>query len=218
MNKDERKRIRNRNSLPDYASPLMSRVSLGALTEAGQFHPPPFSILFNMSKTKARSAVAEKIIARAHAAGQEPLRYSLVTIDNGSGEKRYQLRSNQQDAHLIAPAGQYSYVILADHAGGYELRIGKMHHYYLADKSIEVYAAGEILFAACDEGTDYADILLINPYSGGYHTDEIDQLIRCIKDLSIVDVLEQVGLPAAKFKPASVQSTMTDVPKRRLSI
>lgn len=209
---------KKRNSLQDYASPLLNRTSLSAIQENAQFHHPRFSILFNMTKTKALSNIAEKIVARAHAAGQEPLRYSLVTHLNAHGEKRYQLRSNQQDDRVVAPQGKYSYVILANILDGYELRIGKMHHYYLADKSFEVYAAGEIQFAACDEGTDYADIQLINPHSGGYHTDEMEQLIRSIKDLSIVDVLETVGLPADKFQPVSAQPAITEKSKRRLSI
>ncbi len=129
------KEEKKRNSLQDFASPLMNRVSLNTLPENAQFQHPRFSILFNMTKTKARSEVAEKIVARAHAAGEDPLRYSLVTLINAHGEKRYQLRSNKPTADLVAPKDKYSYVILANDAGGYELRIGKMHHYYLADKS-----------------------------------------------------------------------------------
>lgn len=210
----ERKRS---TSLHEYASPLMNRTSLSEVQENAQLNHPRFSILFNMTKTKALSNVAERIVARAHAAGHDPLRYSLAILFNEKGEKRYQLRSNQDNA-LVTPQGKYSYVILADDAGSYELRIGNMHHYYLADKSLEVYAAGEIQFSACEEGADYADILFINPHSGGYHTDEIEQLIRSMKDLSIVNILEAVGLPADKFQPVNVQSATAESPKRRFSI
>ncbi|HRE32709.1 MAG TPA: hypothetical protein PLD88_12095, partial [Candidatus Berkiella sp.] len=157
-------------------------------------------------KTMTQAGVGEKVFARFQAVGQEVPFYRLYTVLNEQDEKRYQLRSSK-DGRLIAPQKKYSYVILPDNTGGYELRIGTMHHHYLANKKIEVHAAGEIIFDECDVGTNYANIHLINSSSGGYHTDDEGELVHSLKNLSIQDVLSKVGLPEEKFQPYTKPAT-----------
>lgn len=194
------------NSLFD-ASPLLHRASLTTLQEDEiQKGTIVFSILFNMFKTKARSEVAEKIFARNKLLGKSAPFYRLLSIANEQGKIKYQLQSNH-DSRSIIPSGKFPYVVLL-HAGVYELRIGLMHHYYLANKSFEVVAAGEILF---HEG----DILMVNDRSGGYHFDEEDDLVKKLRKLSIHNVFDRVGLPFEKFQSECENNTKDKIGKGR---
>ncbi len=191
------------------ASPLMHRTSFSALQEAGSSKRPVFSILFNMFKTKARSEMAEKIFQRNQTLGRLPLFYHLQSNIDEQGRIRYQLQDNHVQ-HLKIPSGKYPYVVLLQ-GEDYELRIGQMHHYYLANKSFEVVAAGEILFA---EG----DIVAVNDRSGGYHLDEEDELVQKFRKLSIQNVFERVGLPSDKFHAESDFKVKEILSGRRRSI
>ncbi|MCS5711873.1 hypothetical protein [Candidatus Berkiella aquae] len=182
----------------DYASPLKNRTLLQNLKEKGESVVKPFCLLYD--KTMTQAGVGEKVFARFQATGSEIPFYRLSTVLNEQGEKRYQLRSNKDD-RIVTPNSKYSYVVISNQTGEFELRIGNMHHHYLANKKIEVYAAGEIFFDGWDATTRSADILKINPCSGGYHTDEEEELVRAFKNCSIQDVLEKVGLPKDKFQP-----------------
>lgn len=181
------------------ASPLLNRTALSSIqTEAQSKKVPTFSLMFNMLKTKARSEIAEKIFHRNRSLGRPDPYFHLDSETNIVNEKGYMLRANGNEQHVVYPHGKYPYVVLSSSQGEYELRIGQMHHYYLAGKKPVVLAAGEILFANVTEGP--SAILSINDHSGGYHiNEEEDELVRSFKRLSISNVLESVGLPVDKF-------------------
>lgn len=192
------------------ASPLLHRSTIADLQEGNKLNRPVvFSILFNMFKTKATSEVAEKIFQRNQHLGKPAQFYHLLSHVNEQGELRYQLKANHNQ-HIIIPSGKYPYVVLLQE-GKYELRIGQMHHYYLANKSFEVVGAGEILFAA-------GNILAVNDRSGGYHFDEEDELVRKLRKLSLQNVFERVGLPGDKFHAVSDFKVKEGLSPRRRSL
>lgn len=197
------------------ASPLLNRTALKSLqTHETKPNVPAFSILFNMFKSRAISAVPEVILRRNRLLGRPDPYYRLVTEVNQIGEKEYSLCANY-DQHVVHPHGKYAYVVLSSSQGDYELRIGKMHHFYLASKSVEVLAAGEIDFWNIKEGP--STIIAINDHSGGYHiNEEEDELVRSFKKLSISNVLESVGLPINKFR--SVDNPKPTTSPRRHSL
>lgn len=196
-------------------SPLLNRTALQSLQmQQEKENVPAFSLLFNMFKTKANSAVGEVVLRRNRSLGRPDPYFRLVTEIDQTGEPGYLLSANY-DQHIIAPHGKYSYVVLASSQGAYELRIGQMHHYYLASKKFEVLAAGEIVFANLTDGP--SSILSINDHSGGYHINEQeDELVRSFKKLSISNVLESVGLPIDKFRADDVAKL--DISLRRHSL
>ena len=192
------------------ASPLLNRSSFTALQEDKNTKPPMvFSILFNMFKTKARSEMAEKIFQHNQQLGRSAHYYHLQSCINEQGEIRYQLQANH-DQHYMIPSGKYPYVILSQ-ADNYELRIGLMHHYYLAEKRFEVVAAGEIIF---EQGV----IAKINDRSGGYHLDAEDELVQKLKKVSLYNVFDKVGLPRDKFYAESDCKAKTPSLARRCSV
>jgi hypothetical protein len=195
---------------PYNASPLLHRSAFTNVKEGKELqHPIVFSILFNMFKTKAKSEVAEKIFQRNQQLGKPAQFYHLLSHTDEQGELRYQLKANHNQ-RIILPSGKYPYVVLLQ-GGEYELRIGQMHHYYLANKSFEVVGAGEILFAV-------GKILAVNDRSGGYHFEKEDELVRKLRKLSLQNVFERVGLPGDKFHAESDFEVNERLSVRRRSV
>ncbi|MGE3318782.1 MAG: hypothetical protein AB7I18_05745 [Candidatus Berkiella sp.] len=189
------------------ASPLHHRSALYSLQEHPDQHSlRPFSILLNLYRTRARSELGERILMRG-------LHFYYLELVSQEPSLHYQLRANH-DGSVKIPTGNYPYVILLNN-GDYELRIGQMHHYYLANKSFEVIAAGEIFFEK-DEN-ECANIALFNDFSGGYHLEEEDELVTKVKRMSLENVYERVGLPLDKFQAVTAPATV-ETPKRRWSL
>lgn len=179
-------------------SPLLNRTALESMQmQEHKESVPTFSLLFNMVKTKARSEIGERVLQRCRSMDRPDPFFRLITEVDEAGKIGYALKANH-DEHVVYPNGKYAFVILSSSQGAGELRIGQMHHYYLASKRREVFAAGEIDFSSVKDGP--SSIVTINDHSGGYHiNDEEDELVRSFKRLSITNVIGAVGLPIDKF-------------------
>lgn len=154
---------------------------------------PTFTLMFDAKTTRAICPVGEKEYQfTLHKYGKEHF-YRLVKLT----DNLYQLKSNINDK-ILAPDGNYSFVVLCDTEGKLELRIGRKKHYYLSGKTYSnVIAAGEITFSRTADGAATIDI--INDKSGGYHICETDSPLLRAKKISTRRALIKVGLPLNKF-------------------
>lgn len=167
-----------------------------------------FNLPLNLDITRAlKDTFQEKIyLLQLEKNGQAKF-YHLKKVDNEDGY--YLLDQDEKIVPTENVEPVYAYVIL-QHDEFLELRLGKANHFFLADRSDVVVAAGDIYFDKNDHSDNHPERLSIVKFtnqSGGYHFPVNDPLAYP-GFVSSVAAMNACGLPMDKFKPVVPPKTL----------